>query len=542
MRRTFAHITANLLFLLLGLTASSNVANHGHANASQPQSLMSINWWAEAQEFTGKKHGQGIIASLREELSSAEAPNFVRREKPALASASPVRTAETGALLLACLTVLFLVSCLISSFTMSKQSPAKVKASTNLDPLYPWPARTSVKDILACGPTCVVNINCALKKSFADRGLSPVSGAHEQALVSFLVPAEAAGKTQPRAFVERNNGVPPGFLGGKRSLAVHLSRNRIEALGPLTYLHPGRLRTAVEQGCQPPDRRKGGISPATANGLWFLKHSTMDRNEGVMCFKDASDLLVKWESLRKEEQLRYVAQAEVPRPYLLEGRKMMVRAYVATLPGARIFLNRELLLKGHPKPYDAYDPDPQKQVVSCVNYPGVISSRGTTWSEYQKVWPKLCAMMSAILGSSASFGSDQPFSSRMRATFQDLAANARSPFVSGGKPGTLKYNLIGVDIIVDRDLRLWLIELNPGPAMGIDERDHLVTDLRAEVFEDLSQLLVDPLLRAANKSAGTGSCNDERWSALHRVSNAKLLTANHAHEAPKKKLRGFVEI
>lgn len=538
-RRPLSRNTVNLLFLLQGLAAASSVEHRGNANVTKPHSIMSINWWAEAEQFTGKKRGQEILASLSE-LSQAASPSILRREKPALARARLMRTAETGALLLACLTVFFLASCLISSFTASKQSPAK--AAANPDPMYPWPAKTSVKDILACGPTCAVNLNCALKKSLADRGLSPVSGAHEQALVSFLVPAESAGKTQPRAFLERSNGVPPGFLGGKRSLALHLRRNQLDALAPLTYLHPGTLRKVVEQSRQPPDRRKGGISPATVNSLWFLKHSTMERNEGVMCFKDADELLVKWDKLPKEEQLRYVAQAEVPRPYLMQGRKMMVRAYVATLPGARVFLNRELLLKGHPKPYDAHDPDPQKQVISCVNYPGVISSRGTAWSEYQKIWPKLCAMMSALLGPSASFRNDQPFSSQVRAAFQDLVAHAQSPFLSGGKAGTLKYNLIGVDVIVDRDLRLWLIELNPGPAMGIDERDQLVTDLRADVFEDLSQLLVDPLLRVAKKSAGTGGSNDARWSALHRESNAKLLNAMLAHETPKKKLRGFVEI
>lgn len=540
-RRPLPRNTVNLLLLFQGLAAASSVEHrgHGHANVTKPHSIMSINWWAEAEQFTGKKHGQEILASLSD-LSHVVSPSMMRREKPALARARWIRTVETGALLLACLTVFFLASCLISSFTPSKQIPTK--AAANRDTMYPWPARTSAKDILACGPTCAVNLNCALKKSLADRGLNPVSGAHEQALVSFLVPAEAAGKTQPRAFLERSNSVPPGFLGGKRSLSMHLRRNQFDDLAPLTYLHPGTLRKVVEQSRQPPARRKGGLAPATVNGLWFLKHSTMDRNEGVMCFKDADELLVKWDKLPKEEQLRYVAQAEVPRPHLMQGRKMMVRAYVATLPGARVFLNRELLLKGHPKPYDAHDPDPQKQVISCVNYPGVISSRGTAWSEYPKIWPKLCAMMSALLGPSASFRNDQPFSSQVRAAFQDLVAYAQSPFVSGGKAGTLKYNLIGVDVIVDQDLRLWLIELNPGPAMGIDERDQLVTDLRAEVFEDLSQLLVDPLLRAAKKAAGTGGSKDARWSALHRVSNAKLLNAMLAHETSKNKLRGFVEI
>ena len=39
---------------------------------------------------------------------------------------------------------------------------------------------------------------------------------------------------------------------------------------------------------------QGVVSEAKAEGLWFLKHSTMDRNEGVMCFKGAMRMEIFW--------------------------------------------------------------------------------------------------------------------------------------------------------------------------------------------------------------------------------------------------------
>ena len=65
---------------------------------------------------------------------------------------------------------------------------------------------------------------------------------------------------------------------------------------------------------------QGLVSDARSEGLWFLKHSTMDRNEGVHCFRGSSleeagpmpgvkQLLARWEKMPRSERLLYVAQA-----------------------------------------------------------------------------------------------------------------------------------------------------------------------------------------------------------------------------------------
>eukprot|EP00434_Breviolum_minutum_P031214 symbB.v1.2.027605.t1/scaffold2843.1/size69054/3 len=371
---------------------------------------------------------------------------------------------------------------------------------------YPWKSLPSAIEIMDLGPTFASNFQSGLKQSFSSRGMSS-STTEEVVLMSFLIPADAAGKTQPRAMLERYGRVPAGSLGGKRALAKHLKYIQRESLAPMTFLNPHLLRKSLEPRVKFQGVVQGVVSEAKAEGLWFLKHSTMDRNEGVMCFKGVRNLLAHWDKMPKAQRGFYVAQAEVPRPMLMDGRKMMIRAYVITLPEGRCFMNRELLLKGHPRAYDPKDADPLRHVISCVKYDGVTSARGTEWQHYEKVWPKISKMMTAILGPSAVGTGRLPFTLRDDSMLDlvchrisDRCKDIYSYLRWGRKAGVLPYNLLGVDIIVDQDLRPWLIELNPGPAMGIDQKDPLATKLRADVMEDLCRLLLDPLLRSVQMS------------------------------------------
>ncbi|CAJ1359435.1 unnamed protein product [Effrenium voratum] len=503
--------------VLYGLVAGANISRTASVTSSQASASSSA---------------LGVLGFER------ESP-LMRRAPPALSSSRLFWVAELLAIVVTVVLVLLATHLQVSQCLATKKRQQEKSQKV----AYPWPSIPA--ELLEVGPSFATNFQSGLRQCLAARGLSPsptFSG--EVALVSFLIPAEAAGKTQPRALLERHNAVPPGCLGGKRALASHLQRLRLEALGPPTFLSPQSLRKCLEPRVRFAGLVEGVVSEATADGLWFLKHSTMDRNEGVICFKGATNMLAHWDKLPKSQRSRYVAQAEVPRPMLLEGRKMMVRAYVVTLPQGRCFLNRELLLKGHPQPYDSQDPDPLRHVISCVKYDGVISARGTLWPHYAKVWPKVSKMMTAVLGPAAVGHRKYPFSLRddsmmdilcnhIAAQCQDLCSWLRW----GSKAGALLYNLMGVDIIVDQDLRPWLIELNPGPAMGIDQRDPLATELRAEVMEDFCTLLLDPLLRSV-QTAKKSEEERARWNAIRKVS----FQASAATKTKSRGPRGFVEI
>jgi len=272
-------------------------------------------------------------------------------------------------------------------------------------------------------------------------------------------------------------------------------------------------------------------------GLWFLKHSTRDNNTDVTCFKGALALLEHWcrPALSDTERGFYVAQAEVSRPMLLSGHKMMVRAYMLVLAGGQCFIHRELLLKGHPEQYDPTDPDPLRHVVSCVKYDRVTSALGSSWPHYAEAWPQIRKLMAACMSAADILGEDED------GGWVDWISNAVASRIrrlsgSTSEAGALQYEFYGADIIVDQDLRPWIIELNPAPTIEEEQRDPLATTLRANVIEDLCALLVDPVLRAA-LAASASQTGDSKWAVYDGSCAGKT-----AHNGRCGSLRGFVEL
>lgn len=527
-------LRCRLLLSPVSLVVATSISKTDHSKAvadRQWQVMMDVQRWpSRAMEILGFGAGQPAANTLATTPTS-DFPAPLMRHVPSGDVPSLIWLGELAAVLITLGFVLVAVHLQVSECLGQRRKMA-AKAERMA---YPW-SSLPISDLLQVGPSFATNFQSGLRQAFTSRGLSPVEP-DQVALASFLIPAEAAGTRQPRAVLERHGGVPPGSLGAKRALALHLQRLKREALAPMTFLSPDALRKSLEPRVRFAGIVQGVVSEARADGLWFLKHSTMDRNEGVTCYKGARELLKAWEKMKRKERGRYVAQAEVQHPFLMEGRKMVVRAYVITLPGGRCFMNRELLLKGHPMSYDPADPDPLRHVISCVKYDGVVSMRGTGWTHYEKVWPKLAKMMTTVLSHVEGAGK-VPFAlpddtlldlfcHRVVQKYQDVLDWMRW----GSKAGALLYNFMGADIIVDEDLRPWLIELNPGPAMGFDQRDPQATQLRAEVMEDLCEFLLDPLLRSVQ--AATKSKEDRaRWSSVRKV----------PMKTSKSEQRGFVEI
>merc|ERR1711861_100360 len=58
----------------------------------------------------------------------------------------------------------------------------------------------------------------------------------------------------------------------------------------------------------------------------------------------------------------------------------------------------------------------------------------------------------------------------------------------------LRYAFLGVDLIIDKDLRPWLIEVNPMPSICPVSYDQKGNQLKKEVLEDLVQAAFDPVI------------------------------------------------
>jgi len=99
---------------------------------------------------------------------------------------------------------------------------------------------------------------------------------------------------------------------------------------------------------------------------------------------------------------------------------------------------------------------------------------------------------------------------------------------------SMKYALLGLDVIVDEDLRPWCLELNRSPTLNNEPRDPVGSQLKAEVVEDFCELLIDPLLNAA-ALASRGKPPRSAWGRLQHWVAEHTPRKSEAH-------RGFMEL
>jgi hypothetical protein len=60
------------------------------------------------------------------------------------------------------------------------------------------------------------------------------------------------------------------------------------------------------------------------------------------------------------------------------------------------------------------------------------------------------------------------------------------------------FELFGFDFLLDKDFRLWLLEINTNPYIGTPNK--FIEGLLPKMIEDLIQLAVDPILKPKNST------------------------------------------
>jgi hypothetical protein len=59
------------------------------------------------------------------------------------------------------------------------------------------------------------------------------------------------------------------------------------------------------------------------------------------------------------------------------------------------------------------------------------------------------------------------------------------------------FELFGFDFLIDEDFRVWLIEVNTNPYLGVP--NDFIRHLLPKMMHDLLEIVVDPVFKPANK-------------------------------------------
>ncbi len=205
-----------------------------------------------------------------------------------------------------------------------------------------------------------------------------------------------------------------------------------------------------------------GESDESLLRLWFLKHRNGTEGKQVWAYRKKEDLL---KFFTKPNIINnYVVQKEVEDLFLVFGHKFSLRVF-ALIHNKKLYVYREFIGKIHPKLYNTTDE--RKDVhITAIAGSGVLPIRGTLWAEYDSVYPAIKKVIQKTVP----------------AFFDALNDDVED-----------QYSLLGIDFLIDRNLKPWIIEFNSYPSLW-DDTDQASMYIKKEVINDMYGLLIDPVL------------------------------------------------
>ena len=239
---------------------------------------------------------------------------------------------------------------------------------------------------------------------------------------------------------------------------------------PKTYALPGEGQMLLRDF-----REKGGT--------WIMKPIGRAQGTGIFLVnkaKQIEDWLKKRGTEVAENKLSddYVCQRYVDNPYLVDDRKFDMRIYVLCLSyqPLKVYLYREGFARFANTAYSTAKSDLKNQYIHLTNH--AIQKRDVDYDpEVDDLKMPIRDLYAHILSKHGQEAADRCF-----AGIHSVIINALRSVQQVMINDRHCYELYGYDVMIDENLRPWLIEVNASPSMSSDSQTD--ADLKAALLDD----------------------------------------------------------
>ena len=285
-------------------------------------------------------------------------------------------------------------------------------------------------------------------------------------------------------------------------------------VAPVGFALPGETEAFLDH-----DRRVAGSNPSGGDARWILKRAVGGEGKGIAVFGDAAAVVA---AARADADARdcpaalpigasasasasasaatdatwrsatHVVQAYVPRPLLVNGRKVDLRAYVlvtswggdgaAASDEIRAYLYDEGLVRFAAAPYDASDLSVSRHLTNNAvstsrDHQMVLAEGPDADAHFKRNWT-FAALRDAVeeeRGEGSFDGAWEGVREAIRTVLRAAAPAVRAGLdavaardASRGRSAEAArrhFELLGADVLLDENLRAWLLEVNSAPSL-----------------------------------------------------------------------------
>ncbi|CAH8463755.1 unnamed protein product [Schistosoma turkestanicum] len=285
---------------------------------------------------------------------------------------------------------------------------------------------------------------------------------------------------------QKVNHFPGSFqLGRKDKLWLNLNHLRMRFgkksidFVPRTFCLPSDLKSLKEYWTQQENEHKNSLNNDALSYFrpkWIMKPPASARGIGIKLVRGWSDI---------PQQRRVIVQSYINQPYLIDGKKFDIRLYVLVsgFSPLRAYVYREGLVRFASQKYSTALQHLRNRFVHLTNYSinkynktdeTFVSNHkwklSTLWSyltergvDVLNLWSRIVDIIFKTLSSVVN----------CIATMVDQNCRRRASV----------YELFGFDIILDADLKPWLLEVNVSPSLHTNTK--LDDEVKTAVVKDM---------------------------------------------------------
>ncbi|KZC14998.1 putative tubulin polyglutamylase TTLL9 [Dufourea novaeangliae] len=245
---------------------------------------------------------------------------------------------------------------------------------------------------------------------------------------------------------------------------------------PLTFELPNDYRLFTEEYHKQP------------GATWIVKPAGRSQGRGIFLFRKLKDL-TEWRTKEFNfQQLEtpvetFIVQKYVENPYLLAGRKFDLRIYglVTSFHPLKAWLAREGFARLSTELFDLENIDDSR--VHLTNIAIQLKTDGNEKKELQKGCKWALVKVREYLTARHGVEAIETLFQRIAGVIM-ASLLAVQPVIMQGKNS---FELYGYDILLDEDLKPWLLEVNASPALtGTDSEDYR---LKFDLIDDTLNVL-----------------------------------------------------
>jgi len=235
--------------------------------------------------------------------------------------------------------------------------------------------------------------------------------------------------------------------------------------------------------------------------VWLIKPAALNQGKGIEFFKD--DLNGMKNFLNSKPALtHWVFQKYIEKPLLYRGRKFDFRVWALITHKLDLYIYRSGYIRTSS---DKYTLDSNYNYVHLTN--NCLQKYGDKYGVYEDGNTlSFEAFESYLKHEYGNFSID--FDKTVFTRMKDLMIDSFLAVKHELNPTKRKncFELLGFDFMLDEDLRLWLIEVNSNPYLGVPNK--FIEGLLPKMLNDLMEKVLDPYFKPANnlpkKDIGNG--------------------------------------